>query len=143
MHSGKAHAGFLTTLFPDDSGKTRGDDPILSLASSPYGRIVLAIRRLAAKLSVNGQPVPLWVTGHSLGAAIASTLYARFTHHTDDLGPHVVLRDAYCFGTPTTGDADFAAGYQSAVAKPFDNPNTLWRIINDQDLICKCAWSDT
>lgn len=138
---GKNHAGFLTTLFPDDNGTTRGDDPILSLASSPYGRIAFSIRRLANQLSLNGKQVPVWVTGHSLGAAIASLIYARFTKCPEDLGKQVILRDAYCFGTPATGDTDFAAGYSSSVSIPYDNPKTLWRIINDHDLICRVPFS--
>lgn len=138
---GKNHAGFLTTLFPDDNGTTRGDDPILSLASAPYGRIAFSIRRLAKDLSIDGKPVPLWITGHSLGAAIASLIYARFSKCPEDLGKQVVLRDAYCFGTPATGDTDFAAGYSSSVSIPYDNPNTLWRVINDHDLICRVPLS--
>jgi Lipase (class 3) len=54
--------------------------------------------------------VPLYVTGHSLGGALASLFYSRVRkgHDLDDVCD---VRDAYVFGCPGVGDTDFAMGY--------------------------------
>lgn len=54
--------------------------------------------------------IPLWVTGHSLGGALASLFYVRLQkgHDLDDV---CSLRDCYTYGCPGIGDTDFAMGY--------------------------------
>ena len=83
------------------------------------GRIRSHIRALAAKMRAenptNSGRIPLWVTGHSLGSALAALIYARFMHEPEDLGPDLVLRDSYVFGTPRLGDGDFAGKFEEAV----------------------------
>lgn len=67
----------------------------------------MALRLLASELAAKAKeatkaeqvkPVPLWITGHSLGAALASLAYARYLRYPRDLGRGIVLRDAYTFG---------------------------------------------
>src|SRR5204863_3467072 len=62
----------------------------------------------------------------------------------DDLGPNCVLRDGYMFGSPSVGDADFAAEFASYTNRPYDRLSTLWRIIDDVDIITKLppGWDD-
>lgn len=60
----------------------------------------------------------LFLTGHSLGAAIA-TVAAR------DLQ---LIRALYTFGSPTVGDADFARGFQ-AIGLP------VFRFVHEHDLV--------
>jgi predicted lipase len=57
----------------------------------------------------NGK-IPLYVTGHSLGGALASLFYSRLRkgHDLDDVCD---VRDCYTFGCPGVGDTDFAMGY--------------------------------
>jgi hypothetical protein len=57
----------------------------------------------------NGK-IPLYVTGHSLGAALASLFYYRLRkgHDLDDVCD---VRDTYTYGCPGLGDTDFAMGY--------------------------------
>jgi len=73
--------------------------------SSTTGQITRGLRILARELSEKSsaipherKPVSLWVTGHSLGAAFAGIIYARYLHKPKDLGDSIVLRDAYTFG---------------------------------------------
>lgn len=67
------------------------------------GQITRALRHLAADLASlanteDPKPIPLWITGHSLGAALASLIYARYLRYPRDLGDGIVLRDGYTFG---------------------------------------------
>jgi len=57
----------------------------------------------------NGK-IPLYITGHSHGGAIASLFYSRLRkgHDLDDVCD---VRDAYVYGCPGIGDTDFAMGY--------------------------------
>ena len=98
------------------------------------------------KNPTNSGPIPLWVTGHSLGSALASLIFARFMHAPDDLGSDIVLRDCYCYGTPRLGDAAFASAFEKSVVSfkdrtrghelnfdlqitPIDRPSILWRVV--------------
>jgi hypothetical protein len=42
---------------------------------------------------------PLWVTGHSLGSALASLIYACYLYMPSNLGEGIQLRDCYTFGS--------------------------------------------
>ncbi len=48
------------------------------------------------------------------------------------------------FGSPYVGDADFASEFSSYSNTPYDRQSTLWRIIDDTDIITKIppGWSD-
>jgi Lipase (class 3) len=57
----------------------------------------------------NGK-IPLYITGHSLGGALASLFYFRL-RKGQDLDDVCDVRDTYVFGCPGVGDTDFAMGY--------------------------------
>uniref|UniRef100_A0A1D1ZB98 Phospholipase A1-II 1 n=1 Tax=Anthurium amnicola TaxID=1678845 RepID=A0A1D1ZB98_9ARAE len=138
---GEVHEGFYTSLFPQSGYSTR------SSRSSPYISMVRAIRAKAADiLERQGEKVKInvYVTGHSLGAALASLFYSRLIKSPGDLGPNCILRDGYMFGSPSVGDADFAAEFASYSNSPYDRQGTLWRIIDDSDIITKLppGWDD-
>jgi predicted lipase len=61
--------------------------------------------------------IPLYVTGHSLGGALASLFYTRLRegHDLDDVCD---VRDAYVYGCPGVGDTDFAMGYARSLSSP-------------------------
>lgn len=108
------------------------------------GQITRGLRCLARELSEKAssdvesrKPVPLWVTGHSLGAALAGLIYARYLTKSADLGTHIVLRDAYTFGgellrpllshtslkphpvaAPRLGDGAFVSKYEEVSSAP-------------------------
>lgn len=83
------------------------------------------------------EKIPLWVCGHSLGAAVASLAYARFLHSEQDLGEDLQLRDCYTFGTPRVGNGDFASAFEGSLISPIDRGVILWRIINNLDVVCR------
>ncbi|ORY73108.1 Alpha/Beta hydrolase protein [Leucosporidium creatinivorum] len=128
---GTGHEGFMRELFP--IGRGRSDD---------YGQITRALRFLARDLSEKSsakpeerKPVPLWITGHSLGAALAGLIYARWMHMPGDLGDDIVLKDGYTFGAPRFGDGAFVSKYEEASSSPIERPNVLWRVVNGYDIV--------
>ncbi|RUP48002.1 Alpha/Beta hydrolase protein [Jimgerdemannia flammicorona] len=138
---GDVHEGFYDSLFPCLGGSKSSD------TRNPYGAILSAIHSTAALIQrfhcdqnpgAPSRPVNIWVTGHSLGAALATALYARFLKSPRDLDPNMcVLRSGYLFGTPAIGDSDFAAHFASDSNAPYDAQTTLWRIVNGSDIICR------
>jgi predicted lipase len=64
-------------------------------------------------LDLNGK-IPLYVTGHSLGGALATLFYCRL-RKGKDLDDICELRDAYTYGCPAVGDTDFATGYERSL----------------------------
>ncbi|KAI7904234.1 Alpha/Beta hydrolase protein [Cokeromyces recurvatus] len=124
---GSAHEGFYDSLF-----STSADND--STNHDPYYSIQKAINHIASELSHRG-PVQIWVTGHSLGAALASLLFARLLKSPEDLGEHCQLRDAYVMGCPAIGDNDFAANFASFTNMPLSRPSVFWRLINQSDVV--------
>ncbi len=70
--------------------------------------------------AVEHYPHPIFLTGHSLGAALAALATARLVH----LNKHV--HSTYLYGAPRVGDAEFAR------ALPRDR---VFRIVNRRDLV--------
>jgi hypothetical protein len=77
-----------------------------------------------------------WVTGHSLGAAIATLFYARMLKSEDVTG-RVELVGAYTFGSPRVGNFDFAQEFESFTNADLKRRRRrkLWRVVNGLDLI--------
>lgn len=97
----------------------------------------LVIRRLNAVLQLHfaghEEEPAIWISGHSLGAALASIFFAHLLHVPDF--PLVVskkaLKGGYAFGTPRTGDARHAKEIgRHPKAKHF------YRVINANDIVC-------
>lgn len=67
--------------------------------------------------------VPVIVTGHSLGAALATLLVADMSANTKNLKPQ-----AWTFASPKVGDAGFAGTYGQLTT-------VSWRIYNVRDIV--------
>jgi hypothetical protein len=79
---------------------------------------------------------PIWITGHSLGAALATLMAARILRAEDE-GLHVNFRGLYTFGSPRVGDKEFVAKLDAelsshgADAVRFRNENDVVTAIPD------------
>lgn len=122
-------------------------------ANDATNSIINSINAKAAEWKANrvkaGKPAPkvyVWVTGHSLGAAIASLLYARLVV-AEGFSPGIEVRDGYTYGTPMNSDASFAKSYRehmsgtngiSRAAQAARNQSRYnWRVINGHDIVTK------
>jgi hypothetical protein len=85
---------------------------------------------------VENTDTPIWITGHSLGAALATLMAARILRAEDE-GFHVRLRGLYTFGSPRVGDKEFVAKLDAelsshgADAVRFRNENDVVTAIPD------------
>ncbi|GES74656.1 alpha/beta hydrolase protein [Rhizophagus clarus] len=126
---GEIHKGFYENFFPKTLDKTK--------ESYPAKRMVESICNLAKKMHErNKKKVNVWITGHSLGAALAQVFYARLMK-IDPLPDYCVLRDAYVFAGPAVGDKDFASTFNGIFNKNFKENRMLWRIVNTNDIVTK------
>jgi len=93
-------------------------------ASQPSAAFARDVAEAAAGgLAADLDPkLPLVVTGHSLGGALATLLVADMTANT------VLKPQAWTFASPQVGDAVFAAGYGG-------RSTVSWRIYNQVDVV--------
>jgi triacylglycerol lipase len=68
----------------------------------------------------------LWVTGHSLGAALATLAVAKLRLERDE-----AVSGLYNFGQPRAGDLEFARVYD------LDFGQQTFRYVNDQDIVSR------
>lgn len=79
------------------------------------------------------KPIKLWVTGHSLGGAIATLFAAQMLEMKHEkLMPNVTLMGVYTFGSPRVGDNGFALRLDS-LSMNYNVP--LYRVRNYKDLV--------
>lgn len=122
LATGMAHEGFYTSSFPCKGHRQQ----VL-----PYFRMIQYVKMIAHTAFLEtGKKSNLFIGGHSLGAGIASLLYARLLESPGDLGDHIVLRDAYTFGTPRTCDAKLASRVDFNLNKPINVGRQMWRVCN-------------
>jgi triacylglycerol lipase len=108
----------------------------VSLAGGPFGKIHEGF--LAALYSVlwdliesidrfrNGaDPQPLWFTGHSLGAAIATVAVAKFREMDRP------VRGLYTFGSPRVGNRQFEQSFNA------DFKHRTFRLVHGNDVISR------
>jgi hypothetical protein len=87
-----------------------------------YDQIIPAIVAALKKVKDAGKLSSLFVTGHSLGAALAHLVAAGIKTHLD-LNPI-----SYTFAGPRTGDLTFARAFLASELQ-------TWRIINTEDIV--------
>jgi len=68
----------------------------------------------------------LWITGHSLGAALATLATARFRLEQDK-----PVNGLYTFGSPRVGDREFAMRFNA------DFRNRAFRYVNNNDVVTR------
>ena len=67
----------------------------------------------------------IWVTGHSLGGAMASLASTWLAHYEIAPRKNIIL---YTFGMPRVGDYDYALQHDQLV-------NNSWRVVNEGDMV--------
>ena len=67
----------------------------------------------------------IWVTGHSLGGAMASMASTWLSYYNIAPRKNIIL---YTFGMPRVGNYDYALQHDQLV-------NNSWRVVNDDDLV--------
>lgn len=83
-----------------------------------------AVDQLVRRWDADGQKL-LWITGHSLGAALATLSAARWIEHGR------AVQGLYTFGQPRTGDRKFAREFN------FRMKCNTFRIVNNDDLVTR------
>jgi triacylglycerol lipase len=78
---------------------------------------------------LEGSGVPIWITGHSLGGALATLMAARVLRAEDE-GLDVRLRGVYTFGSPRVGNAAFASKFEAELRA---HGVSAIRVRNDDD----------
>ncbi|KZV92695.1 alpha/beta-hydrolase [Exidia glandulosa HHB12029] len=130
---GKCHGGFFSKIFPKRVGRgTR----------MPYNTIKHAVNVCAAQLlqrQPHGTQINVWTTGHSLGCALASLVYARQINEPGDFGRSVVVRDAYLFAAPILCDIHSVHAFNNRMHHASNvhghHPRTMWRVTNGKDVV--------
>lgn len=72
----------------------------------------------------------LFVTGHSLGAALATLCVLDISDTLNKMGQFDVSLALYTYGSPRVGNRQFVKYHKTRVADS-------WRIVNHEDIICK------
>lgn len=98
---GKVHEGFLTALS-------------------------CVWRDIWAYISKERSSRALWVTGHSLGAALATLAVAKLRLEKDE-----PVNGLYTFGQPRTGDREFAKNFDA------DFERQAFRYVNNNDIVSR------
>jgi hypothetical protein len=77
----------------------------------------------------------MWVTGHSLGGALATLFYARMLK-SQDVRSWVQFMGGYTFGAPRVGNFDFAQEFEGLGNSLLANRSNvkLWRVVNGLDI---------
>ena len=73
----------------------------------------------------NNTSYEIWVTGHSLGGAMASLASAWLSYNNVSPRKKIIL---YTFGMPRVGNYDYALEHDKLV-------NNSWRVVNDNDAV--------
>ena len=76
-------------------------------------------------LVVKNPSYQIWVTGHSLGAAVASLASTWLAYYNTEPRKNIIL---YTFGMPRVGNYKYALQHDQLV-------NNSWRVVNSNDLV--------
>jgi pimeloyl-ACP methyl ester carboxylesterase len=116
---GKVHSGFINGLQSIDDPSVPGKD--------------LLSAKLAELTRTNpGEPkIGIYITGHSLGGAIATAMAARLLDRMDR-GEPIELRGVYTYGAPKLGNDDFRDKFEASAAA---HHVTVARFRNGNDLV--------
>ncbi|CAG8821530.1 2874_t:CDS:2, partial [Gigaspora rosea] len=131
---GQIHQGFYEYLFPNNEVNKR---------DFPCKRIIEAIQIKAIEINKKSKKdnVNLWVTGHSLGGALATLFYAYLLKtNLGGLQEHLNFKGAITFASPAVGNHHFATQLDSLIDDPKNKESPLWRVVVKQDIVPKLPY---
>jgi len=136
--SGEVHEGFLNRLFEPHRPHKVQQESKQPKPESTYFAVIKKLNLIAEQVKSDKSvelPLNLWVTGHSLGAALATLFYARLCAEDDLNG--IRLAGAYTFGCPRAGNYDFAMNTltkENKITQERSHRRSLWRVVNANDI---------
>jgi triacylglycerol lipase len=89
------------------------------------GKVVSVVR---AMIATSGQATPVYITGHSLGGALAILCALEFARQK------IPVAGVYTFGQPRVGNNVFAGIYNEALH------DRTFRIVNQNDIVPRLPW---
>ncbi|KAI8066344.1 Alpha/Beta hydrolase protein [Gongronella butleri] len=125
---GAAHQGFYDSIYPTKDAPYDDRDPYQAILNAIHAK---------AKAYHAGVNVQVWVTGHSLGGALSTMLFARWLKSPNDFRAGLTLRDCYALGSPAVGDATFASEFASHSHLSITRKSSMWRVINQYDIVSR------
>jgi predicted lipase len=84
-----------------------------------------------AETEVLARGLPLWLTGHSLGGALAALGGLRMTEELETAESSTVIAAVFAYGQPRVGDRACAEAFDRAL------PNRYFRSINHRDVVAR------
>jgi triacylglycerol lipase len=90
----------------------------------------------AAINDLRTQNQPIWITGHSLGAALATLAAARLSLGDGLKNQRLDVQGLYTFGQPRTGDRGFATAFDRRFA------GRCFRLVNNNDIVTEVPPKD-
>jgi len=107
--------------------------------NTPYGRVHAGFNRaldsvwdqimqIVSTIQTHNQPI--WITGHSLGAALAVLTAARLSYLINQ-PEQPKINGLYTFGQPRVGDAAFIAALE------IHRRSDYFRFVNDNDIVTR------
>jgi len=148
---GLVHSGFYGSFgFPEDDfaqSIKAADNPTCSHdGSNSWNNLLLPTFRKIRKEFPDKKP-HLWITGHSLGAALAtvftstilwrdSQIGSNYPVPNMDWGQEFVRHGTYTFGNPYTGDHDWKSAIETVTKVKVGPGYNYFRVINSNDIVC-------
>jgi len=105
---------------------------------NPYAGILHSLKQVARSMRKDrdAPKINLWITGHSLGAALSGLVYARLLFTPKDLGDDLALLQGYMYGMPRVADSEFISAFNFTASTPFgDTSQSMWRIVDCSDIV--------
>ncbi|EJT97554.1 hypothetical protein DACRYDRAFT_119237 [Dacryopinax primogenitus] len=127
---GKVRTCFSDRLFPTSTPSAR----------LPYHTILQSVRILSSQLPA--AHVQLYFTGHGAGGAVAALAMAAvldIEQREREWG--VQVGDGYVFGSPSVCDTLSARAFDQKLAKSWERPCRLWRVVNETDSLVHKSWN--
>jgi len=115
-----ADSAYAQVVYPNVAGSGLTHEGFTGVYQSLRDQVLASLKMLAPQR-------PLFITGHSLGGAVATLAALDIAVNSAFSAPVI-----YTIGSPRVGDPDFADAFDATVLK---RPVSSWRILNTFDVV--------